>query len=110
MRTIGTLPYGGTDCALPMIEALRHRWMVDAFIVVTDRDTWAGNVSPLEALQLYRQRTGIGAKLIVIGLASQGFSLADPSDGGMLDLIGFDAYTPRRVHEFVLSPGLEAGV
>lgn len=94
------LPFGGTDCALPMREALKHRWEVDTFVVYTDNETWAGEMHPAEALRRYRDRTGIAAKLVVVGIASTGFTIADPQDAGMLDVVGFDAAAPQAIAQF----------
>jgi hypothetical protein len=44
-----------------------------------------------QALRQYREATGIPAKLVVVAMASNGFSIADPNDAGMLDVVGFDA-------------------
>jgi len=101
VRLTGSLPFGGTDCALPMVEALKHRWPVDAFVVFTDSETWAGNIHPSQALRDYRERMGIAAKLVVVAMASNGFSIADPDDGGMLDVVGFDTATPNVLAEFI---------
>ena len=102
VRAIGTLPFGGTDCALPMVEATKHRWPVDAFVVFTDNETWVGNVHPAQALRTYRERMGIAAKLVVVAMASNGFSIADPDDGGMLDVVGFDTATPIVLADFIV--------
>ena len=72
------LPFGGTDCALPMLYASEKGLQVDAFVVMTDNETWAGNIHPVEALRDYRRKTGIPAKLVVVGMTSTGFSIADP--------------------------------
>ena len=101
VRAIGSLPFGGTDCALPMVEATKHRWAVDAFVVFTDNETWAGNVHPAQALRDYRERMGIAAKLVVVAMASNGFSIADPDDAGMLDVVGFDTATPTILADFI---------
>jgi 60 kDa SS-A/Ro ribonucleoprotein len=101
VRGIATLPFGGTDCALPMVEALKHRWAVDAFVVFTDSETWAGNVHPAQALRAYRERMGIAAKLVVVAMTSNGFSIADPDDAGMLDVVGFDTATPSVLADFI---------
>jgi len=101
VRLTGSLPFGGTDCALPMVEALKHRWPVDAFVVFTDSETWAGNIHPSQALRDYRERMGIAAKLVVVAMTSNGFSIADPDDGGMLDVVGFDTSTPNVLAEFI---------
>mgnify|MGYP001551610676 CR=1 FL=1 len=100
LRATGALPFGGTDCALPMVEALKHRWAVDTFVVYTDNETWAGAIHPAQALREYRERMGIAAKLVVVAMASNGFSIADPDDAGMLDVAGFDAATPQIVGDF----------
>ena len=94
-------PFGGTDCALPMVEALKHRWEIDVFVVYTDSETWAGSIHPVQALRKYRERMGIPARLVVVGMASNGFSIADPDDPGMLDVVGFDAATPGLIAQFV---------
>lgn len=100
VRSISGIPFGGTDCALPMIEAEKHRWPVDVFVVYTDNETWAGNVHPAQALRRYRERMGIAARLVVVAMASNGFSIADPEDAGMLDVVGFDAAAPQLIADF----------
>lgn len=101
LRATSGMRFGGTDCAVPMLDAEAHRWAVDAFVVYTDNETWAGSVHPAQALRQYRARLGIAAKLVVVAMASNGFSIADPDDAGMLDVVGFDAATPRIVSDFI---------
>jgi len=87
VRMTSGLLFGGTDCAFPMLDALEAKIPVDVFCILTDSETWAGKIHPREALKRYRERTGIPAKLIVAGMVSNGFSMADPNDGGMLDVV-----------------------
>ena len=94
------LPFGATDCALPMLWASENSVDVDTFVVYTDSETWAGRVQPFEALKKYRRDSGINAKLVVVGMTSTGFSIADPSDPGMLDVVGFDTAAPRVIADF----------
>jgi 60 kDa SS-A/Ro ribonucleoprotein len=101
VRTVSELPFGGTDCALPMLWALKHRVEADVFVVYTDSETWAGAIHPVQALREYRERMGIPAKLVVVGMTSNGFTIADPDDGGMLDVVGFDAAAPALIGDFV---------
>ncbi|MEM7029154.1 MAG: TROVE domain-containing protein [Chloroflexota bacterium] len=101
VRKTRKLPFGGTDCALPMLYALERKLDIDAFIIYTDSETWAGNIHPSEALRRYRERTGIPAKLIVVGMVSNGFSIADPNDAGMMDVVGFDTATPQVMADFI---------
>lgn len=102
MKHTRNVNFGGTDCALPMIWATKHRVEADAFIVYTDNETWFGKIHPKQALNEYRQKMGIEAKLIVVGMCSNRFSIADPTDSGMLDIVGFDTAVPQVIREFVL--------
>lgn len=100
LRLTNNLPFGGTDCALPMIHALEKNIMVDTFVIYTDSETWAGDIHPFQALKKYRQRTGIPAKLVVVGTQASEFSIADPSDAGMLDCAGFSSDLPAVIADF----------
>ena len=102
-RATAGIPMGGTDCALPMVYALKHKIQADVFVVYTDSETWAGSIHPAQALREYRQRMGIPAKLVVVGMTSNGFSIADPDDAGMLDVVGFDTATPQLMSDFARS-------
>ncbi|MBI1188379.1 MAG: TROVE domain-containing protein [Alphaproteobacteria bacterium] len=101
LKTLKEMPFGGTDCALPMLYALDRNIKADAFVIYTDSETWAGKIHPSEALNTYREKTGIAAKLVVVGMVSNGFSIADPNDGGMMDVVGFDAAAPALIADFL---------
>lgn len=92
--------FGGTDCALPMIYAQQHGLKVDVFQVYTDSETWAGRSHPVAALKDYRKKSGLPAKLVVVGMTSTGFTIADPEDPGMLDVVGFDSAAPAVMADF----------
>ena len=98
--SMSRLQFGDTDCALPMLYALENNLKVDTFVVYTDNQTWAGQIHPHQALQKYRQKMGIPAKLIVVGMATNGFSIADPDDAGMMDIVGFDPSVPQIIAQF----------
>ena len=83
-----------------MLYALERRLAIDLFVVYTDSETWFGGVHPAEALRAYRARTRIPAKLVVVGMTSNGFTLADPDDGGMLAVVGLDAAAPALIADF----------
>jgi 60 kDa SS-A/Ro ribonucleoprotein len=99
-KTTG-LPFGATDCSLPMEWARENGVEADVFVVYTDSETYAGKVHPSVALRQYRAATGIDAKLIVVGMVSNGFTIADPTDAGMLDIVGFDTAAPEIMNGFV---------
>ena len=96
----GKLTMGGTDCALPMLWAMDRKVEVDTFCVYTDSETWHGDVHPAQALQQYRQKMGIPARLVVVGIVASEFSIADPNDAGSLDVVGFDTATPELLAGF----------
>lgn len=98
-----SLPFGATDCALPMRHAIDDGLDVDVFVVLTDNETWHVSEHPAAALRRYRQSRGRPAKLIVAAMTSTGFSIADPDDAGMLDVVGFDASAPGVMAEFARS-------
>ena len=104
LRTLERMSYnGGTDCSLPMRYALERSLEVDLFEVYTDNETWFGNIHPCQALEQYRRETGIPARLVVVGMTATEFSIADPNDAGMLDVVGFDTATPELVSDFARS-------
>ena len=100
VKTVSGVPFGGTDCALPMLYAQAHKREIDTFVIYTDSETWAGDIHPVQALRDYRRASGIDARLVVVGMVSNGFSIADPNDPGMLDVVGFDTATPQVISDF----------
>lgn len=95
------LPFGGTDCALPMLWALGRKQAFDAFVIYTDNESWAGRVHPDQALNQYRQKMGIPAKLVACAMTADRYSVANPDDTGQLDVVGFDAATPNVISNFI---------
>jgi 60 kDa SS-A/Ro ribonucleoprotein len=101
IKRVAAIPMGGTDCALPMLWAARNKLDVSGFITYTDSETWAGNIHPAQALRQYRSEFIGDAKAVVVGMTSNGFTLADPNDRGMLDVVGFDTSAPAVIADFV---------
>ena len=83
-----------------MLDAQKRNLKIDLFVIYTDNETWAGDTHPSQALKEYRQHSGIDAKLVVVGMTATGFSIADPNDSGMLDVVGFDTNTPNILSMF----------
>jgi len=94
----GTDNYDLTKPIMPQLDAIKRK--VDAFVIYTDSETWAGGVHPAQALRDYRRASGIDARLVVVGMVANDFSIADPSDPGMLDVVGFDTATPQLISDF----------
>jgi len=100
IKKISNINFGRTDCSLPMSYSQSHNMKYDAFYVYTDSETWQG-AHASETLKQYRKTSGINAKLVVVGMVSNKFSIADPADPGMLDVVGFDSATPQIMTEFI---------
>jgi 60 kDa SS-A/Ro ribonucleoprotein len=100
MKRTSNLPFGGTDCALPMTWALKKELEVDVFVILTDSETHSGSLHAFEALKKYRKAINSDAKLAVLAFESSKFSIADPSDAGMIDIVGLDANVPKVLSEF----------
>jgi 60 kDa SS-A/Ro ribonucleoprotein len=100
MREVSNRNFGGTDAALPMLWAAKNNVEVDTFVVITDNETWGGSSHPFQALKAYRSKTGIDARLAVLGVASTPFTIASEEDRGMMDFVGFDASAPNVLADF----------
>lgn len=104
VRTMQGLLMGsrGTDCSIPFLYATARSLPVDAFCVYTDNETWAGEIHPHQALERYRHESGrVDAKSIVAAFTATNFSIANPADAGMLDVVGFDTACPQIMADFV---------
>lgn len=102
LQTIARTPMGSTNCAAPMEYALKHKIPVDVFVVYTDSETNSyGSLQPAAMLHKYRDAMGIPAKLIVCAMEANRFTIADPNDPGMLDVVGFSADVPAVMRSFI---------
>lgn len=91
---------GGTDLSAPITWATANNVPVETFHCYTDNETWAGHIHPHQALRDHRNAMGLGSKLVVAGMTSTGFTIADPNDAGMLDVVGFDTAAPKIMVDF----------
>ena len=96
-------PFGPTDCSLPMRRAIEDGLTdIEAFIVMTDSETFAGPIHPQVALENYRTFSkNPNVKLIVVGMTANSLTIADPNDRNTLNLAGFDTAMPEIIAMFV---------
>lgn len=92
---------GSTDAALPMLYAMDKGLDVDAFVVITDGETWAGKAHPFQALQRYRKKTGKRAKLVVVAMTASRSTIGDTQDAGTLEVVGWDSAAPGVILDFI---------
>jgi 60 kDa SS-A/Ro ribonucleoprotein len=109
MAKTSRMSAGGTDCALPILHAGQAGYEVDSFLTITDNETWAGAIQPIQALKNYRKARGKqDVSLIAMGMTATQYSIADPADAYNLNVVGFDANVPLLVTDFIR--GNSAGV
>ncbi len=90
-----------TDCSLPMLYCMENNIDVDAIVIYTDSETWAGKMHPWQALDKYQDKVGHTVKLIVVGMVSNSFTIARPDYDNMLDIVGFSTDTPALISNFI---------
>lgn len=101
VNVIDRTQMGATDVSLPMVWAQKNGIEVDSFEVYTDNETNSHRISPANALRSYRDKTGIDAKLVVVGMTATDVSVADPNDPNMMDVVGFDTNAPAIIADFI---------
>ena len=92
---------GGTDLSLPIAYALKKKLEVDAFVILTDNETWAGREHPVQTLHRYRSQINPKAKLIVLATGANQGTVVEPDDPLSFGVAGFDAAAPQLVAEFI---------
>jgi len=100
-REVEETTFGGTDLAAPMQYAMNNNFDVDAFITFTDNETWMGKEHPSVALQKYRHKSGVNAKMIAVGLTATDYSMADTKDPLSMNVTGFDSAAPSIINNFI---------
>ncbi len=92
---------GGTDLSLPMQYAAQEKIPIDAFVFYTDSQSWYGGQRPYQALQGYRRKMNIPAKLIVVSMTATQYSIGNDEDANVMECVGFDTATPQLISDFI---------
>ncbi len=96
------LTYEGTDCSLPARFAREKEVRdLEAIVIITDNETWAGGQHPYQALEEYRRWSGVPTRQIVLATTATSTTIADPRDKLSLDIAGFDLSVPQIVSGFM---------
>jgi len=96
--------FGGTDAAIATNWAKSKNVDVDAFVILSDMETWAGETHVDRSLKLYRdsKKRRNDAKMIACGMLANPYSITDNEDRNSLNVVGFDTATPQMVSDFIL--------
>lgn len=96
MTKTSNMNYGSTNPSL-LLQGVTG---IDNFIVITDNEVNQGRHIHRD-LQAYRQSSGKVGRMVVVGMTATQFTIADPSDPGMMDVVGFDSAVPKVVTDFM---------
>ena len=99
LQKTGGMPFSSTRIDVPIKEAIRRRIAVDVFVIVTDNDCGHGE-DPHKVLAEYQRVMNIQAKLLVIGMVSNDFTIAEPGNPDMMDMVGFHPGSPEILQMF----------
>jgi 60 kDa SS-A/Ro ribonucleoprotein len=95
--------WGTTDISIGILEALKYKRKYDAFVVITDNDVNSG-IKPSEAMKHYRVGMKMpNTKLAVVATLGTDYTIADPNDPLMMDMVGFDSHGPKILQDFIRS-------
>jgi 60 kDa SS-A/Ro ribonucleoprotein len=121
IASIESVVGGGTDVAAPVrwasgVEGRQRGWgygglaspglsakkqVFDAFVILTDNETWAGNGHTSEVLETYRAQVNSKARLVCCAMAANQANVVDPNDPLSFGCAGLDASVPDLVTEFL---------
>jgi 60 kDa SS-A/Ro ribonucleoprotein len=101
VQMMDDVPFGSTNPALPVLYALEHNIRPEVFYILTDSEANTGRVTASQALESYRQKTGIKAKMVVSAFTANDISVADPNDPLCLDICGLDSAVPALISDFI---------
>jgi 60 kDa SS-A/Ro ribonucleoprotein len=93
---------GGTDLSAPVKAALHDKSFYDAFVILTDNETWAGGYGhPTQALAKYRSAINKDAKLVCCSFTANRTTIVDPDDALQFGCAGLDANIAGLVADFI---------
>lgn len=92
---------GGTDLSVPARWLSAEHMTVDGVVTLTDNETWAGRVHPVQAMAAYRNQLGAPVRNVVVAMTATGHSIGDPGDPLTLQCAGLDATIPEVIRGFV---------
>lgn len=81
---------GGTSLELPVTWALDKNEVFDLIIIYTDNETWGKSRHLQSAWEEYRKKNP-KAKLVIASTAANQYSVGDPDDLSVLQVVGFDS-------------------
>lgn len=92
---------GGTDCSQPIAHALRFNMKLDAIVILTDNESWAGTKHGFTLLEEYRKKINPAVKLIEVAMVANHHSTMPGDDKNILRVVGFDASVVEVINKYL---------
>ena len=89
-----------TNAGAVIEKALRDGVKADAIVCITDNENWSGS-HLFQLLQKYRKETDIPTRFVAVAMQTNRFSVADPTDAGSMDVVGFSTDAPLVIGNFI---------
>lgn len=101
LRKVQNGAFGSTNPGL-LIQYARSKGNIDGLVIYTDNEVNHGSNVAAE-MKNYRSKeyTGDRATLTVVGMTASKFTIADPKDPLMMDVVGFDTAAPAIISQFI---------
>ena len=91
---------GGTNCSVPIDDAISSRKRYDAVIIYSDNESWLGS-QVSQTMTEYRRLVNPNAKLICVNSAMNTHRMSDPKDTLSMEIVGFSTETPTAINAFL---------
>jgi 60 kDa SS-A/Ro ribonucleoprotein len=91
---------GGTDLSLPFRYIEQSGVDVEAIVILTDNETWAGQEHPFAVLRRLRSMRP-ALRVINVATTATGYSLQEPDDLLSFHIVGFDAGVVSLIEEIL---------
>ncbi len=91
---------GSTDCGQAFRYALDKKLDLDAIIIYTDNETWAGNRASHDLLAEYRRKFNKDVKVIEVAMVYNTFTNY-PTDKNVIRTVGYDSNIPELITRFI---------
>ena len=91
---------GGTNCSVPIDDAISSRKRYDAVIIYSDNESWLGS-QVSQTMTQYRRLVNPNAKLICVNSAMNTHRMSDPKDTLSMEIVGFSTETPTAINAFL---------
>jgi len=90
----------GTNLSAPITYFTNNKIHSDAIVILTDNQTWYGDSHPVQAIKKYRSEISKDAKLIIVAMCENDYSIVPSNSELDMNVIGLDLHVPKLIVDF----------